>query len=122
VDLDHQGNAADMLGLKIAKHQPTLYNLLVEDLTYDEVMLEARPSLFLIPSDKRTALAENIIAAQAGRELMLKVRLAPLTDFEYVILDCPPALNVLHNNALLYSNELSTSRYGPSCPQGPKAS
>jgi chromosome partitioning protein len=106
VDLDHQGNAADMLGLKIGKHQPTLYNLLVEDLTYDEVMLEARPSLFLIPSDKRTALAENIIAAQAGRELMLKVRLAPLTDFEYVILDCPPALNVLHNNALLYSNEL----------------
>jgi chromosome partitioning protein len=106
VDLDHQGNSADMLGVKIAKHQPTLFNLLVEDLTYDAVTIETRPGLYLIPSDKRTALAENIIAAQAGRELLLKVRLAPLTGFDYVILDCPPALNVLHNNALLYSDEL----------------
>lgn len=106
VDLDHQGNSADMLGLKISKTQPTLYNLLVEDLAYDEVVMEARPGLFLIPSDKRTALAENIIAAQAGRELLLRVRLAPLNGYDYVILDCPPALNVLHNNALLYSDEI----------------
>lgn len=106
VDLDQQGNAADMLGIKVSKNQPTLYNLLVDDLAYDQVLVEARPNLFLIPSDKRTALAENIISAQAGRELLLKVRLAPLTGFDYVILDCPPALNVLHNNALLYSNEL----------------
>jgi chromosome partitioning protein len=106
VDLDQQGNAADMLGIKVLKQQPTLYNLLVDDLAYDQVIVEARPNLFLIPSDKRTALAENIISAQAGRELLLKVRLAPLTGFDYVILDCPPALNVLHNNALLYSNEL----------------
>src|ERR1043166_2939449 len=72
VDLDQQGNAADMLGIKISKHQPTLYNLLVDDLAYDQVMVEARPNLFLIPSDKRTALAENIISAQAGRELLLR--------------------------------------------------
>jgi chromosome partitioning protein len=106
VDLDQQGNAADMLGMRISKQQPTLYNLLVEDLAYDQVMVESRPNLFLIPSDKRTALAENIISGQAGRELLLRVRLAPVSDFDYVILDCPPALNILHNNALLYSNEL----------------
>lgn len=106
VDLDQQGNAADMLGIKVTKQQATLYHLLVEDLAYDQVIVEARPNLCLIPSDKRTALAENIISAQAGRELLLKLRLAPLTGFDYVILDCPPALNILHNNALLYSNEL----------------
>src|SRR5919107_970795 len=59
IDLDQQGNASDMLGLKIGKNQPTLYNLMVDDLAYDQV-----------------------------------------------IVDCPPALNVMHNNALLYSNEL----------------
>src|SRR5688572_731455 len=67
VDLDQQGNAADMLGIKVSKHQSTLFHLLVEDLAYDQVVVEARPNLFLIPSDKRTALAENIISAQAGR-------------------------------------------------------
>ncbi|HZS46168.1 MAG TPA: ParA family protein [Blastocatellia bacterium] len=106
VDLDQQGNSADMLGIKINKQQPVLYNLLVEDLAYDQVSIEARPNLFLIASDKRTSVAENIIAGQPGRELMLKLRLQTLTGFDYVILDCPPALNVLHNNALLYSNEL----------------
>ena len=106
IDLDQQGNASDMLGLKIAKTQPTLYNLLVDDLAYDQVVVEARPNFFIIPSDKRTAMAENIISAQPGRELALTVRLAEVTGFDYVVLDCPPALNVMHNNALLYSNEL----------------
>jgi chromosome partitioning protein len=106
IDLDQQGNAADMLGLKISKQQPTLYNLLVDDLAYDEVMVEARPSLFLVPSDKRTAMAENIISAHPGRELALTVRLAEVTGFDFIVLDCPPALNVMHNNALLYANEL----------------
>lgn len=106
VDLDQQGNAADMLGIKVGKQQPTLYHLLVEDVIYDQVMVQAREHLYLIPSDKRTALAENIISGQAGRELILKMRLAPVSGFDYIILDCPPALNVLHNNALLYSDEL----------------
>jgi chromosome partitioning protein len=106
IDLDQQGNAADMLGIKISKQQPTLYNLLVDDLAYDEVMVEARPSLFLVPSDKRTAMAENIISAHPGRELALTVRLTEASGFDYIVLDCPPALNVLHNNALLYANEL----------------
>jgi len=106
VDLDQQGNSADMLGVKITKQIPVLYNLLVDDLAYDQVMIEARENLFLIPSDKRTSVAENIIAGHAGRELLLKVRLATLSGFDYVVLDCPPALNVLHNNALLYSDEL----------------
>src|SRR3712207_9572938 len=69
-------------------------------------MIEARPNLFVIPSDKRTAMAENIISAQPGRELALTVRLSEVTGFDYVVLDCPPALNVMHNNALLYSTEL----------------
>jgi chromosome partitioning protein len=101
IDLDQQGNASDMLGLKIGKNQPTLYNLLVDDLAYDQVMIEARPNLFVIPSDKRTAMAENIISAQPGRELALSVRLSEAAGFDYVLLDCPPALNVMHNNALL---------------------
>jgi len=106
VDLDQQGNAADMLGVKVDKRQSTLYHLLVEDVIYDQVMVQVRDNLYLIPSDKRTAVAENIISGQAGRELILKMRMAPVSGFDYIILDCPPALNVLHNNALLYSDEL----------------
>lgn len=106
IDLDQQGNASDMLGVKVAKSQPTLYNLLVDDLAYDQVIVEARPNFFIIPSDKRTAMAENIISAQPGRELALTVRLSEVSGYDYILLDCPPALNVMHNNALLYSNEL----------------
>ena len=39
VDLDQQGNSADLLGIKVHKQQPTLYNLLVEDLAYDQVAI-----------------------------------------------------------------------------------
>jgi chromosome partitioning protein len=106
IDIDQQGNAADMLGIKITKQVQTLYHILVEDLAYQQVMIEARPNVFLIPSDKRTAVAEHIISGQAGRELFLKTRFKVVDEFDYVILDCPPALNILHNNALLYSDEL----------------
>lgn len=106
IDLDHQGNATSGLGYKLDNKKPTLYHILKDDVDYQKVMIEIRENLFLIPSNATTAVAELHLGSLAARELQLREKFADIDDFDFIILDCPASLNLLHSNALLFSDEL----------------
>jgi len=68
VDLDAQGNLSPALGLKPS---PGLYRLLLGLATLDELLVEARPSLWLLPGDSNTAKLKTMLAAESYRETIL---------------------------------------------------
>jgi chromosome partitioning protein len=102
VDLDSQANCSDALGVDSA---PALYDVLVDEKPLDELIIEARPNLFLLRSDKTTLLAENIIKGRDYSEYALANALENY-DFDLVILDCAPSARVLHTGALVAADYL----------------
>jgi chromosome partitioning protein len=102
VDLDPQGNATSGLGFDRSSAHRSIYPALTEGI---DVLELVRPTavdkLFLIPSDRDLAGAEVELVALPERERRLRRALAPiLADFDYVFLDCPPAVGLLTVNAL----------------------
>jgi len=95
VDLDAQGNVAPCFGLPPS---PGLYKLLLSLVPMDDLLVEVRPSLWLLPSDSSTAKLKMILAAEPYRETILARALA-VVDADYVILDTGPSRDLLHDNA-----------------------
>ena len=104
IDCDVQGNVAAALGLK--KPTSTIYHLLMEDRLLSECIVPARENLDVVPSDNTLAVAEMQLAGQPRREETLQLRLRKLTGYDYVLVDCGPSLSLLHQNALLFAEEL----------------
>jgi chromosome partitioning protein len=101
VDLDPQGNATSGL-VPERQAQPSIYPALVEE---SSARAAIRPTtierLSLIPSANDLAGAEVELVGLAQRERKLRVALDPLRDgFDYIFLDCPPAVGLLTVNAL----------------------
>jgi len=92
VDLDAQGNAAACLGLTPA---PGLAQLIMGQATIEQVLVEARPNLWLLPGNGDTAMLKGWLMLQDYREERLAEALAPL-DVDYCILDTAPSRDVLH--------------------------
>lgn len=102
IDLDAQGNLATALGIETDKD---LFDLLIEKAEIQECTRRVDHNIDLIPSCETLAKAELIIAGEPGRENYLKRKLQGLKGYDYVILDCPPGLSLLNQNAMLYSSE-----------------
>jgi len=103
VDMDPQGNLGVWFNITPEK---TLYHLMVEDASPDECIINIRESLDLLPSNKTAAQAEMILVGQTARESLLSRQLKSLDNYyDYVFLDCAPALNLLNQNALMYAQE-----------------
>lgn len=95
VDLDAQGNVAPCFGLTPS---PGLYNFLLHLKPMEELLVEVRPSLWLLPGDASTAKLKIILAAESYRETFL-ARALQQADADFVILDTGPSRDVLHDNA-----------------------
>ena len=105
LDADAQGNVAACLGLKA--HGPSIYHLLVEEAASARCIAPTgREGLEVLPSDKSLAAAEILFQSMPRREEVLSLRLRGLSGYDYVIVDCAPALSLLHQNALLFADEL----------------
>jgi chromosome partitioning protein len=102
VDLDPQGNATSGLGVDRASAAASIYPALVGDLAAaDLVISTALDDLWLIPSARDLAGAEVELVALAQRERRLENALRGVRhDFDYLFLDCPPAVGLLTVNAL----------------------
>jgi chromosome partitioning protein len=102
VDLDPQGNATSGLGFDRASAQTSIYPALVDGLNARELIQPTQvEGLWLIPSGRDLAGAEVELVDMSERERKLQLALTEIrTSFDFILLDCPPAVGLLTVNAL----------------------
>lgn len=100
IDMDPQGNLATWFD---PEYDNSLYDLLIEDSPPENCIVSVRENLDLIPSSKTAAKAEKILTGQTSREEVLKRKLSGFDSYDVAILDCPPSLSLLNQNALIYA-------------------
>ncbi len=103
IDCDPQANATSGLGFGGNEDQQTLYELLMEDVAWDTVILQTQVErLDLLPASRNLAGANIELVQSADRHGTLQKRLAYVPDtYDFILLDCPPALDLLTLNALV---------------------
>lgn len=103
VDLDPQGNASTGLGITSAQRDIGSYDVLINERPADEAVVpSAVPGLFVMPATVHLSGAELELIDVERREYRLADRLsAAASSFDYVLIDCPPALGLLTLNALI---------------------
>lgn len=108
VDVDPQAHATVHLGVKPHEVPATLYDLFVRsDLDPSTLVYPVRDRLSVMPSNLRLSAAERDLLHRFGREQILQLRLQPLrSQFDHIILDCPPSLGLLSVNALCAADSL----------------
>jgi chromosome partitioning protein len=104
IDSDPQGNASTGLGIGRAQRKHTLYDVLMsEKAVADCVVKSAVPGLDVVPSDPDLSGVELELGQQARRSYKLRDALDPIRqagEYTYVLIDCPPSLNLLTVNAM----------------------
>lgn len=108
VDCDPQANSTSGLGIGRDPSRKSLYHVLIGDQTVQDVRLKtAIDGLEIVPSDRNLVGANIELVESESRELHLRRALASVRqDYRFVILDCPPALDLLTVNALSAADTL----------------
>jgi chromosome partitioning protein len=108
VDCDPQANASSGLGFLRDDNRHSIYDVLVGDAPAEQVILPTQiEQLWLLPGSKNLTGANVELAAADDRALRLRRALEPIQDnYDLVILDCPPALDLLTLNVLSAANTL----------------
>ncbi|HWG06547.1 MAG TPA: ParA family protein [Beijerinckiaceae bacterium] len=112
IDLDPQGNASTGLGIDRRSRRHSTYDVLIgQTVLRDAIVATAVPRLHLAPSTLDLSGLELEIGQARDRAFRLRSALAPLntpaagaTNFTYVLVDCPPSLNLLTVNAMAAAN------------------
>jgi len=106
IDLDPQGNATTGSGVDKADLRKTTCDVLLGDATaMDTIMPVDAGGYALLPADSDLTAAEVRLMQEIGRELKLRQALEPVADlFDYILIDCPPSINMLTLNALTACN------------------
>lgn len=107
VDLDPQGALSAGMGVEPLQLKDTIYNVLrSQDFPIEKALIETRTA-DLLPANIDLSASELELVSEAGRESVLKERLAPLRDrYDYILIDCPPSLSLLTLNALSTSSRV----------------
>lgn len=107
IDLDPQGNASTGLGVRRSDIEASTYDLLFGEVTAgDAAVVTKVPGLFVVPSSVHLSGAEIELVPAKRREYRLRDSLRNATDFDYVIIDCPPSLSLLTLNALVATDAI----------------
>src|ERR1700720_56142 len=103
VDCDPQSNATSGLGFAKDPNRINSYHLLMGEASAEEALLTTElEQLWLIPAHKNLIGANLELVDAEGREYRMREALAPLRDrFQFIVLDCPPALDLLTLNCLV---------------------
>ena len=101
VDLDPQGNATMGSGVDKNALGASAYEWLVEDVPFEAVAQRSTGEFQLVPANGDLTAAELALLTAPDRANRLRSRLDAVGDFDFVLVDCPPSLNVLTLNALM---------------------
>lgn len=102
LDIDPQGNASSNVGIEKDTKPNTIYNVIVDDNTIEEVILPTKlENLYVIPANVDLAGAEIELVQMNNREKVLRNILKKIKDqFDFICIDCPPSLGLITVNAL----------------------
>ncbi len=108
VDLDPQGNATMGSGIDKSTLSLSSYDVLMGEATIDDVVVHVEHSNYMVsPSNGDLTGAEVALLDELARELRLRHALDPIRDaYDYIIIDCPPALSMLTVNALVAADSV----------------
>lgn len=108
IDLDPQASLTISLGLNSKDFlDKSIVQVLTKQRDVKECLFKIRENVYIIPSNKLLNDAEDLIKGKNFRESILKNALEPIRDiFSYILIDCPPSLNVFTDNGLTASNEV----------------
>ncbi|MGC8550860.1 MAG: ParA family protein [Acidobacteriaceae bacterium] len=108
IDCDPQANSTGGLGIPRDDERKSTYDVLIGACSLEEATLPTEiPTLSIVPSSKNLIGANVELIQQENRAFKLREAVEPLHDkYQYIILDCPPALDLLTLNALVAADAL----------------
>ena len=107
IDLDPQGNATSGSGLNKIKITKSIYDVLIGRESLTTVIQKSAESFFdIAPATQSLAGAEVELVDIDDREYILKKQLSKLKNYDYILIDCPPALSLLTINALVSADSV----------------
>ncbi|MBV9765478.1 MAG: ParA family protein [Acidobacteriaceae bacterium] len=108
VDCDPQGNSTTGVGVGKSGDRETLYHVLLQQATVEQTVVATESEgLWLIPADRNLVGTNLELVDAENREQRLKQALATVADnYQYILIDCPPALDLLTLNALVASDSV----------------
>lgn len=109
VDLDPQGNASTGLGIDEGQRQKTTADMLLNGMAVGDVaQATSQENLDIIPCNTELSSADMELYERSDRSFILKsaFRASDLGAYDFILLDCPPSLNLLTINALVASNSV----------------
>ncbi|MCI5095651.1 MAG: AAA family ATPase [Rhodobacteraceae bacterium] len=111
VDLDPQGNASTGLGIEASERDLTTYDLLVDEAPLHDVIRQTETEgLFIIPATVDLSSADIELISNEKRSFLLHDALRQTAmdefDWDYILIDCPPSLNLLTVNAMVAAHSV----------------
>lgn len=111
VDLDPQGNASTGLGIATDDREYTTYELLLDDVSLSEVIKPTEtPDLHIVPATVDLSSADVELVSNEKRSFLLHdaLRQFAMDDlgYDYILIDCPPSLNLLTVNAMVAAHSI----------------
>ena len=106
IDMDPQGNTTSGFGVEKNELENTVYELILGECSVEECLIKnVVKNVSIIPSNVNLAAAEIELIGIEDKEYILQNKISKIRDqFDFIIIDCPPSLNLLTINALTAAN------------------